>query len=184
MRETEYLLLGTLVVVVCGYYFATRDFLTRKKITETEGSSADTESDVTNLTTRWSNKFDGESPTKSRHEVSPTFSSVVLPGRHTVVIESGSSGAHMTPMQALVAAAASCYASGILKELELKCTVLDIEIKSSKKGQHLAFHVVVTSPNAALEMVNQLCINYRCEVLRTLDCVITITCSIKKFIEI
>eukprot|EP01065_Artemidia_motanka_P039155 TRINITY_DN48007_c0_g1_i1.p1 TRINITY_DN48007_c0_g1~~TRINITY_DN48007_c0_g1_i1.p1 ORF type:complete len:241 (+),score=56.32 TRINITY_DN48007_c0_g1_i1:100-723(+) len=108
-------------------------------------------------TTRWlgDNKFDCQ----------------IGPEGHSLIIEPGPGGEHQAPMQALIAASASCAGSGVVSKIEAAGYHLDdMEIKCSANRipgsvfETLNLHFVVTSQDVPEAWLSEVVGMHRCSV--------------------
>lgn len=150
------------------------------------------------LITSWTNKFEGKSPApgKNRNATNqvPTFISKVGQKRYRIAMEPGrSSGKHISPMQSLLASAASSLAATLLHKLQqLHYTIDNLALSTSATiADHtltsITFHVDVTSPNLGQLELQSIISNHSCMVVENLkipSSSIVTTAVVKELVEI
>ena len=118
------------------------------------------------------------------------FKSVAAPEGHSMTLQTGAGGTHIAPMQAVLGAAATCSAIGVLNKLKDTCTVAKFSVAADARRApmpHLGIpqsvfrtirlKYVITSPDATEQMVQECIKDHSCSVLANLGGVSTTTQS-------
>ena len=176
-------------------------YLSKESSPSPPTTSTTTSTDATTtetLITSWTNKFEGKSPApgKNRNATTqvPTFISKVGQKRYRIAMEPGrSSGKHISPMQSLLASAASSLSASLLHKLQqLHYTIDNLALSTSATiTDHIltsiTFHVDVTSPNLGQLELQSIIQHHSCMVVENLkipSSSIVTTAVVKELVEI
>jgi len=174
-------------------------YLSKESSPPTTSTTTSTDATTTEtLITSWTNKFEGKSPApgKNRNATTqvPTFISKVGQKRYRIAMEPGrSSGKHISPMQSLLASAASSLSASLLHKLQqLHYTIDNLALSTSATiTDHIltsiTFHVDVTSPNLGQLELQSIIQHHSCMVVENLkipSSSIVTTAVVKELVEI
>ena len=173
-----------------GAYLSSPSPPTTSTTTSTDATTTET------LITSWTNKFEGKSPAPGKKSTTqvPTFISKVGQKRYRIAMEPGrSSGKHISPMQSLLASAASSLSASLLHKLQqLHDTIDNLALSTSATiTDHIltsiTFHVDVTSPNLGQLELQSIIQHHSCMVVQNLkipSSSIVTTAVVKELVEI